>query len=235
MPLAEDWTGDAQPLGRDRVEGISPTSAATAAACTADPATKGCRVLEYLYPLTTTATDTEFGDVVGRVKSIRLWATEPGTTTLASAGASVAARTWTVNEYDAGRPTDGTATVMDQITKVTFGAQVREHPSVQGENRVDQPVYDWVKGLPTKTIKDPGGLAITETTEYDDQGRTAKQLLPGATGTACSTGRSIRRTRCRRRSRTPTTRPSSRAVRPPRQPTRSRAPSRPPMTRPEPW
>lgn len=81
MPLAEDWTGDAQPLGQGWVEGISPTSptsAAMAAAYTADPATKGCRVLEYLYPLTTTATDTEFGDVVGRVKSIRLWATEPG-------------------------------------------------------------------------------------------------------------------------------------------------------------
>ncbi|WP_123469570.1 DNRLRE domain-containing protein [Streptomyces sp. CEV 2-1] len=425
---------------------ISPTSAATAAACTADPATKGCRVLEYLYPLTTTATDTEFGDVVGRVKSIRLWATEPGaasskvlaiesyaydsqgrlretwnprtspvlktqyeydsagrvikftppgelpwtftygkagnaatagdgmllkatraglkrgtadveegtaatsivydvpltgsaapnkmgasdvkawgqldaptdatavfpadavpssysggsltaatykraevhylgvsgrevnsatpgghistteynrfgntvreltaanraaalgltaddkaaqadlgitqltsaergdllatrsvynetgtrvleefgplrridltadlkqgTTTLASAGTSVTARTWTVNEYDAGRPTDGTATVKDQITKVTAGAQVREHPSVQGETRVEQTVYDWVKGLPTKTIKDPGGLAITETTEYDDQGRTVKQLLPGATGTDAGT------------------------------------------------
>ncbi|MFV5998140.1 RHS repeat-associated core domain-containing protein [Streptomyces sp. NPDC056231] len=110
-----------------------------------------------------------------------------GTTTLVSAGTSVTARTWTVNEYDAGRPTDGTATVKDQITKVTVGAQVREHPSVQGETRVDQTVYDWVKGLPTKTIKDPGGLAITETTEYDNQGRTVKQLLPGATGTDAGT------------------------------------------------
>ncbi|MFD4976937.1 RHS repeat-associated core domain-containing protein, partial [Streptomyces sp. NPDC058424] len=110
-----------------------------------------------------------------------------GTTTLVSAGSSVTARTWTVNEYDAGRPTDGTAKVKDQITKITVGAQVREHPFVQGETRVTQTVYDWVKGLPTKTIKDPGGLAITETTEYDGQGRTVKQLLPGATGTDAAT------------------------------------------------
>ncbi|MEU6005516.1 DNRLRE domain-containing protein [Streptomyces sp. NPDC047453] len=109
------------------------------------------------------------------------------TTSLVSAGTSATARTWTVNEYDEGRPTDGTAKVKDQITKVTVGAQVREHPSVQGETRITQTVYDWVKGLPTKTIKDPGGLAITETTEYDAQGRTVKQLLPGATGTDAAT------------------------------------------------
>ncbi|MFJ7769380.1 DNRLRE domain-containing protein [Streptomyces sp. NPDC097107] len=110
-----------------------------------------------------------------------------GTTTLVPSGTSVTARTWTVNEYDAGRPTDGTAKVKDQITKVTTGAQVREHSSIQGETRVTQTVYDWAKGLPTKTIKDPGGLAITETTEYDTQGRVAKQLLPGATGTDAAT------------------------------------------------
>ncbi|MCX3061427.1 DNRLRE domain-containing protein [Streptomyces beihaiensis] len=110
-----------------------------------------------------------------------------GTTTLVTADTSVTARSWTVNEYDAGRPTDGTATVKDQITKTTIGAQVRDHPSVQGETRVTQTVYDWAKGLPTKTIKDPGGLAITETTEYDTQGRIVKQLLPGATGTDAGT------------------------------------------------
>ncbi|GAA3375842.1 hypothetical protein GCM10020367_45230 [Streptomyces sannanensis] len=110
-----------------------------------------------------------------------------GTTTLVPAGTSVTARTWTVNEYDAGRPTDGTAKVKDQITKTTTGAQVREHPTVLGEARARQTVYDWALGLPTKTIKDPGGLAITETTEYDAQGRVTKQLLPGATGTDTST------------------------------------------------
>ncbi|WP_327372338.1 DNRLRE domain-containing protein [Streptomyces sp. NBC_01217] len=110
-----------------------------------------------------------------------------GTTTLVSAGSSVTARSWTVNEYDAGRPTDGTATVKDQVTKTTTGAQVREHPSVHGETRALQSVYDWAKGLPTQTIKDPGGLAITETTQYDAQGRVTKQQLPGATGTDAGT------------------------------------------------
>ncbi|MFE2094466.1 RHS repeat-associated core domain-containing protein [Streptomyces sp. NPDC059460] len=110
-----------------------------------------------------------------------------GTTTLVPAGTSVTARTWTVNEYDAGRPTDGTAKVKDQATKVTTGAQVREHPGVQGEPRVSQTVYDWAKGLPTQTVQDPSGLAITTKTEYDAQGRTVKQLLPGANGTDAAT------------------------------------------------
>ncbi|MGW6394144.1 DNRLRE domain-containing protein [Streptomyces sp. NPDC055103] len=106
--------------------------------------------------------------------------------TLTSTGESAVARSWTVNEYDAGRPTDGTAKVEDQVTKVTTGAQVLG-ASLMAESRVNQTVYDWVKGLPVKTIKDPTGLAITETTEYDAQGRVTKQLLPGATGTDVGT------------------------------------------------
>ncbi|MBB1252376.1 DNRLRE domain-containing protein [Streptomyces sp. OF3] len=110
-----------------------------------------------------------------------------GSNVLVPSGTSVTARSWTVNEYDAGRPTNGTAKVKDQITRVTTGAEVREHPGVMGEARATQTVYDWVKGLPTRTIKDPGGLAITETTEYDAQGRITKQLLPGAGGTDAAT------------------------------------------------
>ncbi|AEY94260.1 YD repeat-containing protein (plasmid) [Streptomyces hygroscopicus subsp. jinggangensis 5008] len=110
-----------------------------------------------------------------------------GTTVLVPAGTSVTARSWTVNDYDEGRPTDGTAKVKDQVTKTTVGAQVREQPGVQGETRITQTVYDWAKGLPTKTIKDPGGAAITETTEYDAQGRVTKQYLPGASGTDAGT------------------------------------------------
>ncbi|MFD1833095.1 DNRLRE domain-containing protein [Streptomyces desertarenae] len=110
-----------------------------------------------------------------------------GTTTLVPAGTSVTARSWTVNEYDAGRPTDGTAAVKDQVTKVTTGAQVREHPAVHGETRVTQTVYDWAKGLPTKTIQDPGGLAITTEKTYDTQGRETKVIAPGATGADAAT------------------------------------------------
>ncbi|MFJ8665984.1 DNRLRE domain-containing protein [Streptomyces sp. NPDC093600] len=106
--------------------------------------------------------------------------------TLTGTGASAAARSWTVNEYDAGRPTDGTAKVEHQVTKVTTGAQVLG-TTAMADARVTQTVYDWSKGLPVKTIKDPAGLAITDTIEYDDQGRVTKQLPSGATGTDAAT------------------------------------------------
>lgn len=101
-----------------------------------------------------------------------------GTTTLASGGSSVTARTWTVNEYDGDRPTDGTAKIRDQITKTTVGAQVREHPTVHGDTRVTQTVYDWAKGLPVKTIQDPNGTALTTAREYDAQGRIKRSSYP---------------------------------------------------------
>ncbi|MGW1767905.1 RHS repeat-associated core domain-containing protein, partial [Streptomyces sp. NPDC002073] len=124
----------------------------------------------------------------GPLRRIELTADlKDGAAVLVPKGTSVTARTWTVNEYDAGRPTDGTAKVKDQITKSTIGAQVREHQTVLGEGRTTQTVYDWAKGVPTQAIKDPGGLAITTTTEYDDQGRITKQRLPGATGTDAGT------------------------------------------------
>ncbi|MFF2778861.1 DNRLRE domain-containing protein [Streptomyces sp. NPDC058052] len=101
-------------------------------------------------------------------------------------GESTVARSWTVNEYDAARPTDGTAKVENQITRVTAGAQV-PGTTTMTDPRVTQTVYDWAKGLPAKTVKDPSDLAITETTEYDSLGRVTKQLLPGATGTDAGT------------------------------------------------
>ncbi|KOY53982.1 DNRLRE domain-containing protein [Streptomyces sp. XY332] len=110
-----------------------------------------------------------------------------GATVLVPADSAVTARTWTVKEYDAGRPTDGTAKIKNQVTKVTTGAQVREHPTVLGEARVSQTVFDWAKGLPVQRIKDVGGLALTETTEYDGQGRVTKQLPPGASGSDAAT------------------------------------------------
>lgn len=101
-------------------------------------------------------------------------------------GETVVARSRTVNEYDAGRPTDGTAKVENQVTKVTTGAQVLGTVTMV-DARVTQTAYDWGKGLPVKTVKDPAGLAITDTTEYDTQGRVTKQLTPGATGTDAAT------------------------------------------------
>ncbi len=133
---------------------------------------KGARELEELGPLHRI-------DLTADLKS--------GSTTLAAAGSPVTARSWTKNEYDAGRPTDGTAVIKDQLTTSTTGAQVREHPTVQGEQRAVRTVYDWTKGVNTQTIQDPGGSAITETAQYDAQGRVTKQLQPGATGTDAGT------------------------------------------------
>ncbi|MGW2052247.1 DNRLRE domain-containing protein, partial [Streptomyces sp. NPDC001858] len=110
-----------------------------------------------------------------------------GSTVLVQAGTSVPARKWTVKEYDTGRPTDGTATVKDQVTAETTGARVRDYDSAMGEKRINQTQYDWVKGLPTLTIQDSGGLNLTTTTAYDAQGRVTSQLLPGSTGTDAAT------------------------------------------------
>ncbi|MGW1765969.1 RHS repeat-associated core domain-containing protein, partial [Streptomyces sp. NPDC002073] len=120
-------------------------------------------------------------DEFGPLRRIELTADlKSGATTLVAAGNSVTARSWTVNSYDEGRPTDGSAVAKDQLTKVATGAQVREYPGVQGETRTVQTVYDWTRGLPVKTIEDPSGLAITTTTEYDAQGRETKRIAPGA-------------------------------------------------------
>lgn len=125
---------------------------------------------------------------LGSLRRIDLTADlKSGTTVLVPAGSPVTARSWTVNEYDAGRPTDGSARIKDQLTRATVGAQVREHPSVLGEPRATQTLYDWAKGLPVKSIQDPGGLALTTTTEYDAQGRVTKEIPPGSTGTDAGT------------------------------------------------
>jgi len=106
---------------------------------------------------------------------------------IAAAGTEVAARSRTVHEYDTGRPTDGTAVVKNQVTKVTAGAQLREYPDVQAEVRVSTTEFDWTQGTPTRTVQDPGGLAIARRDEYDAQGRVFKTLMPNANGTDAGT------------------------------------------------
>ncbi|MFJ4009641.1 RHS repeat-associated core domain-containing protein [Streptomyces sp. NPDC090026] len=110
-----------------------------------------------------------------------------GGTLLVPSGTSVPARSWTVNEYDEGRPTDGSATVKNQVTLTVTGARVRDYHSVMGEKRVATTQYDWAKGMPTLTTRDAGGLALTTTTEYDARGRITSQVLPGGTGSDAAT------------------------------------------------
>lgn len=69
---------------------IGASSGVSATTCQTSPATAGCRVLEFVYPTTTTATSTAFGLVAGQVAAVRLWATSPGAS---------AATTETVQSY----------------------------------------------------------------------------------------------------------------------------------------
>ncbi|WSJ47841.1 DNRLRE domain-containing protein [Streptomyces sp. NBC_01317] len=60
---------------------IASTTTTTLAACDAAPSTKGCRVLEFVYAGTTTATSSTLGDVKDQVSSVKLWSTAPGAAT----------------------------------------------------------------------------------------------------------------------------------------------------------
>ncbi|MDW4903478.1 RHS repeat-associated core domain-containing protein, partial [Streptomyces californicus] len=152
----------------------------------------GRRAAERAQLLSTTSTYDERGtrelEQFGPIRRVDLTEDlKEGSTVLVEAGTSVPARSWTVKEYDGGRPTDGTATVRDQVTLTVTGARVRDYYSAMGEKRVESAQYDWVKGLPTRTTKDAGGLDLTTTTGYDSQGRITSQVLPGGTGDDAAT------------------------------------------------
>lgn len=102
------------------------------------------------------------------------------------AGTVIPARQHTANTFDENRPTDGTATVANQITTAKVGAYVGGYPS-DADVRTSTTAYDWVKGLPTTQVTDPSGLAITTTTSYDSQGRVIKTTQPKSSGTDADT------------------------------------------------
>ncbi|GGX82505.1 RHS repeat protein [Streptomyces fructofermentans] len=110
-----------------------------------------------------------------------------GSTTLAAAGTQLMARQHTVREFDSGRPSDGTAVVRDQVTKVTVGAQPRSWPTLTADPRVTTTTYDWVKGQQTSSTVDPGGLAITTSAGYDSQGRVNRESQPASSGSDAGT------------------------------------------------
>ncbi|MFC8095414.1 DNRLRE domain-containing protein [Streptomyces sp. NPDC057301] len=154
------------------IAGLPSPERATLLSSTSVYSDDGSRLLETLDPLRKI-------DLAADLKN--------GSTVLVPARTSVTARPWTVNEYDGGRPTDGSATIKGSVTKTVSGAQVREHPTVQGETMTVETVYDWAKGVPTRSIKDPGGLALTTATEYDADARIIRQIQPGGTATSAST------------------------------------------------
>ncbi|MEU9413496.1 DNRLRE domain-containing protein [Streptomyces sp. NPDC048281] len=97
------------------------------------------------------------------------------------AGTSWPVRQHTVNTFDEGRPSDGTATVANQVTTSKSGAWAEGYPA-DADVRTTSTQYDWVKGLTTATITDPDGLALKSTTSYDSQGRVTKTTLPKSSG-----------------------------------------------------
>jgi RHS repeat-associated protein len=101
------------------------------------------------------------------------------------AGTKVPARLHTVNTFDEGRPTDGTATTSNQITTTTVGAAV--DGASDADTTTTSTAYDWVKGLATAKTTDPNGLKLTTTTGYDSQGRVISTALPKSTGSDAGT------------------------------------------------
>jgi YD repeat-containing protein len=102
------------------------------------------------------------------------------------AGTEVPAREHTANTFDEGRPTDGSATVSDQITTSRVGAYVEGYPA-DGDALTTATTYDWVKGLETSEIQDPSGLNIAKRTVYDASGRVSKTMTPMSSGTDART------------------------------------------------
>ncbi|MFD4976496.1 RHS repeat-associated core domain-containing protein [Streptomyces sp. NPDC058424] len=98
------------------------------------------------------------------------------------AGSRIPARQHTVNTYDEGRPTDGTATIANQVTTSKVGAFVDGYPS-DADVRTSTTNYDWTKGVSNKAVIDPSGLAITRSFSYDTQGRLTKNTQPKSDGT----------------------------------------------------
>jgi RHS repeat-associated protein len=142
---------------------ITPTSAVSATACKADPSTKYCRVLEFVYAPATTASSSTLGNYAGQVSQIKLWATAPGDSA-------------------------ATATVVAQYAYDTSG-RLRE----TWDPRLDTPLktaYTYDSAGRIATLTPPGQLPWTFT--YDtDEGKllsaSRATLKPGTTATTDGT------------------------------------------------
>jgi YD repeat-containing protein len=102
------------------------------------------------------------------------------------AGSRVPARTHKAIFYDEGRPTDGSAKVENKETREVTGAAITGYPA-DADQRARTTEYDWTNGLETRTVQDPGGLALATTTVYDPQGRPIESSLPASNGNDAAT------------------------------------------------
>ncbi|MFB9303347.1 RHS repeat-associated core domain-containing protein [Kibdelosporangium philippinense] len=127
------------------------------------------------------------GRKLEQLDPLRIVRLENALTTVLPAEATIAARPRTVNQYDVGRPNNGSAVVQDQVTRTTVGAQPLAYPDLTADARVNETLYDWGKGLVVRSTQDVGGLNITRATEYDEQGRVTKSTQPKSNGTDAGT------------------------------------------------
>ncbi|MFI1018695.1 DNRLRE domain-containing protein [Streptomyces sp. NPDC020965] len=95
------------------------------------------------------------------------------------AGSEVPARTHTVNTYDEGRPAN--AAVQDLVTTTVTGAAVQGF-ATDADRRTTATGYDWTSGQATRSVVDPGGLAVTTTTSYDASGRKTRETSGRSAG-----------------------------------------------------
>ncbi|MEU4769299.1 DNRLRE domain-containing protein [Actinosynnema sp. NPDC023794] len=102
------------------------------------------------------------------------------------AGSQVPARAHKAVSYDEGRPGDGSAKVENKETRVVTGAAITGYPA-DADQRTSTTEYDWANGLETRTVQDPGGLALATTTAYDPQGRPIVSSLPASNGNDAAT------------------------------------------------
>ncbi|MEV7413716.1 phospholipase A2 [Streptomyces sp. NPDC089919] len=105
------------------------------------------------------------------------------------AGSQLPGREHTRTSYDEGRPTDGSAKVSHQQTKLMTGVLVPGYP--EADVRTTATAYDWAKGLPTASTEDPGALGVTRTTQYDAAGRPVLAATPSSSGDDASAMKTV--------------------------------------------
>ncbi|MEW9555294.1 DNRLRE domain-containing protein [Nonomuraea sp. NPDC050783] len=107
------------------------------------------------------------------------------------AGYAIGARTRTVHTYDEGRP--ATATARDLPTTVKVGAAIVGRESKpDADVRTTTITYDWATGRQVRTVRDPGGQAMTTdapvTTRYAATGDGPCGGRPAWAGLVCQEG-----------------------------------------------